>query len=223
MTTEEIFAEIDKLAHGPSSPKPYNESIPAPEARWLYETVKRANPRQVIEVGMAGGVSTVAICAALQEIEKKRGPTDPIPARCFSVDPFQITAYQSAGSLLVGKLGLSARSFLITEPSQKVLPGLESSGMVFDLAFIDGCHRYEASFVDAFYCDLMLRPGCLMILDDFQYPSIQSVVKHLARNMKYCFLADVPDRFACLRKTTAVRDINDTSEMSGGTSAAAGA
>lgn len=67
--------------------------------------------------------------------------------------------------------------------SQFILPALASKGLKFDLALIDGGHRFDDVFLDAWYCGRMLRPGGFLLLDDTWMPSIQAVVEWLRTNM----------------------------------------
>lgn len=51
--------------------------------------------------------------------------------------------------------------------SQYRLPKLEKEGKRYDVIYIDASHRADDTFVDAYYAHKMLKPGGLIIFDDF--------------------------------------------------------
>jgi predicted O-methyltransferase YrrM len=63
-----------------------------------------------------------------------------------------------------------------------VLPLLAQSGESFDLAFLDGDHRFDGAFVDAYYALQAVRPCGLIILDDVWMPSVMKVSRFLTSN-----------------------------------------
>lgn len=53
------------------------------------------------------------------------------------------------------------------DSSQVKLPQLYAEGRMYDFIYIDASHRADDTFVDAYYAHKMLRPGGLIIFDDF--------------------------------------------------------
>ncbi len=51
--------------------------------------------------------------------------------------------------------------------SQTKLPELCAQGKLYDFIYIDASHRADDTFVDAYYAHKMLRPGGLIVFDDF--------------------------------------------------------
>ena len=51
--------------------------------------------------------------------------------------------------------------------SQVKLPQLYAEGRLYDFIYIDASHKADDTFVDAYYAHKMLRPGGLIIFDDF--------------------------------------------------------
>ncbi|MBV9582345.1 MAG: class I SAM-dependent methyltransferase [Chloroflexi bacterium] len=64
----------------------------------------------------------------------------------------------------------SVRSIVkhLSARSELMLPQLLAEGRRFDLAFVDGNHRFDGVFVDLFYLLRLVRPGGVIILDDYQ-------------------------------------------------------
>ena len=51
--------------------------------------------------------------------------------------------------------------------SQHILPILVEQGKQYDFIYVDASHRADDTFVDAYYAHKMLKPGGLIIFDDF--------------------------------------------------------
>jgi len=110
-------------------------------------------------------------------------------ATLTSIDPGETSVCDDAGLLHLHDAGLAPFHRFFPEPSQRVLPLLAQSGESFDLAFLDGDHRFDGAFVDAYYALQLVRPGGLIIFDDVWMPSVMKVSKFLTAN-GLCELAD---------------------------------
>ena len=53
--------------------------------------------------------------------------------------------------------------------SQQILPQLVSKKKQYDFIYIDASHRADDTFVDAYYANKILKPGGLLIFDDFAW------------------------------------------------------
>src|SRR5215203_2901675 len=73
-------------AGGP--PVPMNCWIPRDEGELLYRTVRRLRPDTTIEIGLANGLSTLFITAAL---------THNAHGQHIAIDPFQTSEWQNKG------------------------------------------------------------------------------------------------------------------------------
>lgn len=69
------------------------------------------------------------------------------------------------------------------KPSEVVLPHLLEAGRVFDLAFIDGNHRFDGVFVDLVYLGRLVRAGGVILLDDYQLPAVAKAVAFATSNL----------------------------------------
>jgi len=135
----------------------------------------------VLEVGMANGSSTEVMLSALA---KKPGG-----GRLISVDPFQLVPKpQGFGGEAVDRIrkaGLAAMHTLDTRPDYLALPDFVAAGQKFDLIFIDGYHSVDYCFMDAFYADLLLKPGGTLAFHDCQTPAIHKVCRFTEANGRY--------------------------------------
>src|SRR5688572_27094856 len=87
---------------------PLNVYIPRQQGDYLYSLVRHYRPATTVEVGMANGISTLFIAAALEENGK---------GQHVAIDPFQSTDWKGIGVGLVKQAGLSHRVRLIEKPS----------------------------------------------------------------------------------------------------------
>jgi hypothetical protein len=53
--------------------------------------------------------------------------------------------------------------------SQQALPRLVDQKKQYDFIYIDASHKADDTFVDAYYANKLLRPGGVIIFDDFQW------------------------------------------------------
>jgi hypothetical protein len=64
------------------------------------------------------------------------------------IDPFQETRFADRGLHVLEEAGVLELVEYHPDESQIVLPRLLAEGRRFDLAFVDGNHRFDAVFVD---------------------------------------------------------------------------
>jgi SAM-dependent methyltransferase len=58
--------------------------------------------------------------------------------------------------------------------SQHILPILEKQNKQYDFIYVDASHRADDTFVDAYYAHKMLKPGGLIIFDDFGWKDLNT-------------------------------------------------
>jgi hypothetical protein len=92
------------------------------------------------------------------------------------------------------------------EESQITLPRLLSQGRRFDLAVVDGNHRFDAVFLDLAYLGRLLRPGAIVFLDDYHLPAIARAASFFLTNRGWTLeeISTAEDRhhWAVLRTST---------------------
>ena len=145
-------------------------------SRALYECVLRERPRVMVEVGMAQGVSTLASLAALSRTG----------GRLVSVDPYVgWKSGREAALHAVLRAGFQDIHRHVEAPSHEALPLLLSEGLAVDFAYIDGAHDFANVFIDAFYLDLMLRPGGVLAFNDAGWKDVHAVITHVRGTGRY--------------------------------------
>lgn len=126
-----------------------------------------------LEVGMAFGLSSLALCQARQELGQ---------GRHIAIDPYQKSYFQNAGICNLEETGLMDQCDFIEERSYLALPKLCQEGRQLSLAFIDGNHRFEHTFLDFFYIDRMLQPGGFVMFHDTWMQGIRKVLSLILNN-----------------------------------------
>jgi predicted O-methyltransferase YrrM len=106
--------------------------------------------------------------------------------RHLAIDPFQHSEhYQGCGLMNVAAAHLADGFRWLEQPSSQALPGLVRDGEQLDLCFIDGSHLLGDIFVDAYYCDQLLRPHGVMVFDDAWLPATRTVADIMVTNYGY--------------------------------------
>jgi predicted O-methyltransferase YrrM len=150
-------------------------AIPVADADLLRDLLIADGARVVIEIGLAYGSSALAIAEALVT-----GGT--AGAAHVIIDAFQ-DRFHDVGWDAIVAAGLSGVCSLLRERSQLALPLLLTEGLVADAAFVDGSHVFHSVFVDLAFLRELVRPGGLIILDDCQWPSVDTAVRYFEVNV----------------------------------------
>jgi len=181
-----VRATIDRLVAGGTALSRTDGSlhslfpvaIPPAEGEALGSWVAREGAIRTIEVGLGYGISALSICEALSRA------ADP-DARHVAVDPYQETRFSHCALQFLEEAGVLDLVEFHAEESQMALPTLLSEGRSFDLAFVDGNHRFDAIFVDLVYLKRLVRPGGIVFLDDYQLPAIEKATSLFVSNLDW--------------------------------------
>jgi predicted O-methyltransferase YrrM len=151
------------------------------EGAALRDWVRRERATKTFEVGLGWAVSTLFICEAL--LENGGGAH-------VAIDPYQLeglpqhrTRYDGAGLRALEEAGVRGLVEFHREESQIVLPRLLAEGRRFDLAFIDGNHRFEAVFLDLVYSARLVKERGIVFVDDTQLPGVRRSVGFCLANL----------------------------------------
>lgn len=142
----------------------------------LRDLAMREGAFQTIETGLCYGLSSLFLCEAVAASGRAE-------ARHVAIDPFQKRHLQSAGLRVLDAAGVADIVEFHDRMSQVVLPELLSDGRTFDLAFVDGDHRFEGVFLDIHYLHQLVRPGGLIVVDDVWMPSVRLAVTFFVTNV----------------------------------------
>ena len=154
-----------------------NSDIGLAHAEALYETVLRARPAVVIEIGMAFGVASLSILTALREIDQG--------GKLLSVDPVQTPEWKGCALASIARSGLTNWHEMHEDFDYKVLPRLLESGKKIDFAYIDGWHTFDYTLLDWWYIDKMLQPGGIAAFNDCAWPAVDKAIRFVITHRKY--------------------------------------
>lgn len=153
-------------------------SISPREGEALRRWVLRENATRTIEIGLAYGVSALYICDGLIRSGHSH-------VRHVVLDPFQAGRFANCGLQVLQEAGVASLVEYHDQISQIVLPALLKEGRQFDLAFVDGNHRFDAVFLDLFYLGRLLPKGSVVFLDDYNLPGIRRAVSFYLTNLDW--------------------------------------
>ena len=148
----------------------------AGEGDALRELVVREHATRTIEIGLGYGVSALFVCEGLLA---NGSPT----AHHVVIDPHQATRFAGCGLQFLDEAGVMAMVEHHAEESQIVLPRFLSEGRTFDLAFVDGNHRFDYVFLDLVYLGRLVRPGGIVFVDDYQLPAVAHTASFCLTNL----------------------------------------
>jgi predicted O-methyltransferase YrrM len=172
----------------------------AAEGEALRSWVTREAATHTIEVGLGYGISALFICEGLLA----NGAAD---ARHVVIDPRQDTRFSNCGLQFLDDAGIEDMVEFHADESQLVLPGLLAEGRQFDLAFVDGNHRFDGVFVDLVYLGRLVRAGGIVFVDDYQLRAVARAASFFVTNvgwtMEEVSAVDDSHQWAVLRTSVA--------------------
>ena len=95
-----------------------------------------------------------------------------------------------------------------SELSEIALPQFLKEGRRFDLAFVDGNHRFDGVFLDLFYLGRLVRKGGILILDDYNLPGVRRAVSFFLANLGWT-VEDAIEAYAVVLRTAPQEDKRD--------------
>jgi predicted O-methyltransferase YrrM len=166
-------------------------SIEREQGQALRDLAIAEGVQHTIEVGLALGMSALFLCQAVL----------PRSGRHVAIDPFQTESWNGAGLRTLRAAGVEELVEVIEEESQLALPRLVAEGREFDLAFVDGDHRFEGVFLDLYFMTRLVRPGGRVVVDDMWMPAVRTAVAYVERNLAVTMETDaLPNAFRWRRR-----------------------
>lgn len=145
---------------------PLHSHLPEPEGRILQSWLTDYQPKNLLEIGLAYGVSSLYICEATSGWSINQYDI---------IDAFQTDQWQGVGVRHLREAGYGDLYRLHEMRSELCLPDLLKQGKRFDFAFIDGWHTFDHTLLEFYYINRMLDVGGIVVLDDLHLPSLQKL------------------------------------------------
>jgi predicted O-methyltransferase YrrM len=178
-TLRRLLQEGSAVAHSDGTvhtifPTSVSHDVGKDLRRW----VEGERPTKTLEIGLGYGISALFICDALRAVGNEH-------ARHVAVDPNQSTRFASCGLQFIEEAGFADMVEFHAEPSELALPRFLAERRSFDLAFVDGNHRFDGIFVDLVYLNRLVRRGGIVLVDDYQLPAIKKAVSFCVTNLAW--------------------------------------
>ncbi len=186
MQANEVLAQIletSAVQDAQGNSYPLNSHIDKAEGDFLTTLIEKYQPKKTLEVGFAYGISALYITDALAKINGKGHHT--------IIDPCQSDYFKGIGIANLKRAGIDFYE-LHESVSEIALPRLLSEGRRFDLALIDGDHRFEYTLIDFFYLNRMMNIGGIIVFDDCQMASINKAIRYILNYPAYKVIGHVP-------------------------------
>lgn len=174
---------------------PLSSAIDAEEGALIQRAIRAIKPSTYLEVGLAYGVSALFAGEALRALGT--------PYAHHILDPNQVRHWKGIGMHNLKAAGLWDDVVYHDAVSEYRLPELSRSGLVVDMAFIDGWHTFDHTLVDFFYINRMLRVGGVIIFDDTHFPSVAKVIRYVLGYPAFRLY----DRTTPMWRSLALRDV----------------
>lgn len=148
----------------------------------LLDRVRKEGALRTLETGLGFAISTLFICEGLLA----NGPG----GRHVASDPYQYeglpihrTTYSGVGLQILDDAGVRDLVEFYPEESQITLPRFLAEGRRFDLAFLDGNHRFEGVLLDLVYAGRLLKEGGVVFVDDAHLPGVGKAINFCLKNL----------------------------------------
>lgn len=141
------------------------------EGAALYTCVRAEGALRTFETGLGFGIATLFIVEGLL--------ANSPDGRHLACDPH----IRGAALQALEQAGVRNLVEFYEEESQVVLPRLLAGDSQFDLAFIDGNHRFEGVFLDLVYSGRLLKERGIVFVDDSQLPAVRKAVGFCVANL----------------------------------------
>jgi predicted O-methyltransferase YrrM len=152
--------------------RPLESNISREEAESLYGAVRSRQPVCSVEIGLAHGISALAILAAIL--------ANGSSGHHYVIDPLQKN-YGNCGEAMIALAGFADRHTFLEKFPEEVIPQLPR----LQFAFIDASHLFDLTMMEFVLVDKKLDVGGVIALHDLWMPSMQAVVRFIRANRAY--------------------------------------
>lgn len=158
---------------GPKGEKhPLHSHTSENQCKFLEAIIRQIKARVGVEIGLAYGISSLAICEALSHQNS---------CKHHIIDPMQ-DDWRDIGLLNLEKAGFLKNVEFYRDYSHTVLPKLHLNGLKADFAYADTTKVFDILMVDVFYLHKILRVGGILVLDDCNFPGIRKLARFLCHH-----------------------------------------
>ncbi len=171
----DIFA-TGKVKDEKGNEYPLHSNTTAEQCEFIQSIIQDTRPDSSLEIGLAYGISTLAILDALQKGNK--------PFHHTVVDPYQ-KDWKNIGLLNIERAGCSEYITYESRFSDQVLPALYKENSRVQFVYIDSTKVLDVLMTDVYFVTKILDVGGILVLDDCGFPGIRTLVRFLSRHPAY--------------------------------------
>jgi predicted O-methyltransferase YrrM len=151
---------------------------------FIAQMISRAGGVRTLETGCGSGLSALFILEAI--VKNGAGPGAHV-----IMDPEQDSFFQGVGKQLIKNAGVWENVEFHLERSQIVMPQLWAEARVFDAVYIDGDHKFDGVFCDAYYAHRLLKPGGILVIDDVWMEAVYLACHFLEESYRYVNIGEL--------------------------------
>jgi predicted O-methyltransferase YrrM len=151
----------------------FHSGIDEEEANMLVQAINDNKPAVTLEIGLAMGSSAICFCETVSKYNKQNG-------RHYAIDPFQYSDWRGIGVKIINDSGLNNHFKLLEGKTHEVFNYFLDNKIRLDMAFIDGWHTFDYTFVDK-----ILNDGGILAFHDMYALSKQKVLNFILTHRDY--------------------------------------
>lgn len=174
--------ETKKFTNSKNEVIPIHSETSKEQCIFLQTLIRENKFKSSVEIGIAYGMSTLAIVESITENGGKS----------VALDPFQYEDWGGNGLDLVKQAGYSDSLEFVNELSFLALPRFHDQGRKFDFAYIDTVKIFDYLMVDFFFLDRLLEVNGVIVFDDVTFPGIRKLLRYLSQLPHYEICGQVP-------------------------------
>jgi predicted O-methyltransferase YrrM len=146
------------------------------QCEFLQKLIEDVKPSLSLEIGLAYGISTLAILEALAKNNK--------PYHHIVVDPLQ-SDWGDIGLLNVERAGYLDKISFERKFSDQVVPKMYYDSYRIQFAYIDSTKVLDVLMTDVYFINKILDVGGVLVLDDCGFPGIRVLVRFLSQHPSF--------------------------------------
>ncbi len=158
----------------------FHSGITQEEAEMMVKAINDNKPKVTLEVGMAMGSSAICFVDAASKLNPE--------SLHYAIDPYQYADWGGVGVQLINDTGLNSNFKLIEGKTHEVFHYFLENKVKVDMAFIDGWHTFDYTFIDFFFIDKILKDGGILAMHDMYGLSKQKVLGFIKTHRDYVVL-----------------------------------
>jgi predicted O-methyltransferase YrrM len=151
---------------------PLHSNTSEKQCEFLQELIREVKPSASLEIGLAYGISAVAILDELKKLKQ--------PFHHTIMDPYQ-ESWNDIGLLNIEKAGFADHITFHRKFSDQVLPSLYNDNYRIQFAYIDSTKVFDVLMTDVYFINKILNVNGILVLDDCGFPGIRLLVRFLSQ------------------------------------------